>query len=97
MDQQQAAAGFAAMGAEHRLGVLRLLVKAGDKGLPVHEIMAQTGIAASTLAHHLKMLAQAGLIVQRKQGRATVNIAHYATLEALAGYILHECCEAEDG
>ncbi len=92
MDEKQAAAGFSAMGADHRLGVLRHLVKAGEKGLLVHEVATLTGIAASTLAHHLKTLQAAGLITQRREGRSTVNIANYDHLAALAGYILHECC-----
>ncbi len=97
MDEKQAAAGFAAMGADHRLGVLRHLVKAGDTGLLVHEIVALSGIAASTMAHHLKTLREAGLITQQKQGRSTVSIANYAHLEALAAYILAECCVARNG
>ncbi|HIP22110.1 MAG TPA: transcriptional regulator [Rhodobacteraceae bacterium] len=96
MNEKQAAAGFAAMGADHRLGVLRHLVKAGESGLLVHEIVGKSGIAASTMAHHLKTLRDAGVILQKKQGRSTVSIANYARLEALAGYILHECCEAQD-
>ena len=96
MDIEKAAAGFAAMGAEHRLGVLQLLVKAGDAGLQVSDIMARSGIAASTLAHHLKTLQSAGLISQEKRGRSTINRANYQHLEALAGYILNECCAEVD-
>lgn len=92
MDLDKAAAGFAAMGAGHRLTVLRLLVKAGEAGLQVSEIAARTGMAASTLAHHLKALSSAGLITQEAQGRSTINRADYRHLEALAGYILQECC-----
>ncbi len=97
MDIKKAAAGFSAMGAAPRLEVLQLLVKAGEDGLQVGEIMAQSGMAASTLAHHLKALQAAGLITQEKRGRAILNRAAYSHLEALAGYILHECCVAENG
>ncbi len=98
MDIELAALGFAAMGAPHRLGVLQLLVKAGDAGLKVGEVQAKSGIAASTLAHHLKALQEAGLITQQKQGRATICRANYPQLEGLAGYILSECCaEAPNG
>jgi len=92
MELDKAAAGFAAMGAAPRLDVLRYLVKAGDAGLQVGEIAARTGMAASTLAHHLKALQSAELITQETQGRATINRANYQHLEALAGYILNECC-----
>lgn len=91
-DLEAAAQGFAAMGSPARLEVLRLLVRAGPAGLSVGEIGGRSGIAPSTLAHHLRALAEAGVIEQRRQGRVTRNIACFDRLHALAGYILAECC-----
>ncbi len=91
-DVHQAALGFSAMGSEARLDVLRMLVKAGPKGLAVGDIQRRTGIVASTLAHHLKFLAAADLIVQEKQGRSILSRANYGHLEGLAAFILNECC-----
>jgi DNA-binding transcriptional ArsR family regulator len=55
-------------------------------------------MAASTLAHHLRFLASAGLIEQEKNGRSVISRAAYGRLEALAGFILKECCiEADTG
>ena len=45
------------MGSEARLKVLKTLVRAGEAGLTVGEIQNRTGIAPSTLAHHLRFLA----------------------------------------
>ncbi|WP_420406683.1 ArsR/SmtB family transcription factor [Hoeflea sp.] len=92
MDDIEAAQGFAAMGSDSRLTVLQTLVRAGEKGLSVGDIQARTGIPASTLAHHLKFLAAASLIVQRKEGRSIVSTANYQHLSALAGFILKNCC-----
>lgn len=92
MEIAEAAQGFAAIGSEARLQVLQVLVRAGDRGQTVGDIQARTGIAASTLAHHLRFLASAGLIEQEKSGRTVINRAAYRHLEALAGYILKECC-----
>ena len=91
----EAAQGFAAMGSDSRLEVLQTLVRAGNEGLRVGEIQDRTGISASTLAHHLKFLSAAGLIVQRKHGRVIMSTANYAHLEALAAFILEECCIEE--
>ena len=88
----EAAAGFAAMGSEARLKVLRALVRAGEAGLTVGEIQARTGIPPSTLAHHLKSLCGGGLVIQERVGRSTVNRADFANLESLANFILGECC-----
>jgi DNA-binding transcriptional ArsR family regulator len=92
MNTIEAAQGFSAMGSESRLEVLQALVRAGNAGLRVGDIQQRTGIAASTLAHHLKFLSAANLIVQRKQGRVIMNTANFEYLNSLAGFILENCC-----
>lgn len=96
MELEQAAQGFAAVGSEARLQVLLALVKAGRAGMTVGDIQTRTGMPASTLAHHLRFLAAAGLVDQEKQGRSVINRAAYSHLEALAGFLLKECCIEED-
>ena len=92
MDITVATEGFAAMGSESRLAVLQTLIKAGQDGLPVGSIADRTGIPGSTLAHHLKFLAAAGLITQEKEGRVIRCRAAFDHLEALAAFILEQCC-----
>lgn len=92
MDFNRAAESFSAMGSESRLLVLKTLVRAGNDGLTVGDIQSRTGIAPSTLAHHLKFLAAGDVIVQEKQGRSVLNFANYAHLDHLAQFILSECC-----
>ena len=89
---ESVAAGFSAMGSESRLKVLKVLVRAGESGLTVGEIQERTGIAPSTLAHHLKFLAGGGVVVQEKAGRSTINRADFDQLHVLADFILGECC-----
>ncbi|MBO9451807.1 helix-turn-helix transcriptional regulator [Tropicibacter sp. R16_0] len=89
---ESVAAGFSAMGSESRLKVLKILVRAGESGLTVGEIQERTGIAPSTLAHHLKFLAGGGVVVQEKAGRSTINRADFDQLRVLADFILGECC-----
>lgn len=93
---ERAALGFAALGAGARLSVLLALVKAGRKGLTVSDIQDRMGLAPSTLAHHLRSLAQAGLITQEKQGRSVVHRAAFSHLAGLGAYLLQECCAEED-
>lgn len=92
MDIEVAARGFAAMGSEVRLNVLNAVIRAGEEGLSVGDIQARTGIAPSTLAHHLKFLSAAGLLTQVRDGRTTVNRAAFGHLEGLAEFIFRECC-----
>jgi DNA-binding transcriptional ArsR family regulator len=96
MELVTAAQGFSAMGSESRLEVLQTLVRAGDKGLLVGDIQQRTGIPGSTLAHHLKFLTSADLIVQNRQGRTIINRANYQHLQALAAFILEECCTDQE-
>ncbi|MEO9528896.1 metalloregulator ArsR/SmtB family transcription factor [Roseibium sp.] len=97
MDLEIAAQGFSALGSEARLQVVLTLVKAGQGGLTVGDIQSRTDMAASTLAHHLKFLAAAGLVRQEKDGRSVINHAAFGHLENLAGYILKECCADANG
>ena len=92
MDSVTAAQGFSALGSESRIEVFQTLVKAGKNGLLVGDIQQRTGIPASTLAHHLKFLSTAQLILQEKKGRTIVNRANFDHLESLAAFILEECC-----
>lgn len=88
-----AAASFAALGSEQRLSVLRTLVRAGSEGLSIGDLGARTGVTGSTLTHHLKLLAAAGLVKQEKQGRSTICAAvAYGEVQALANFLLTECC-----
>ena len=92
LSNEEAAQGFAACGSEPRLMVLRLLVRAGDEGLTVGQIQQRSGLPASTLAHHLRFLAAGGLVTQERKGRAVVSRAVYPHIEALAAFLLDECC-----
>ena len=88
-----AAASFAALGSEQRLSVLRSLVRAGPEGLSIGDLGERTGVTGSTLTHHLKLLAAAGLVKQERQGRSIICAAvAYAEVEALANFLLTECC-----
>lgn len=92
-DLSLAAAAFAALGSEQRLAVLRVLVRAGPEGLPIGELGARSGVTGSTLTHHMKILAAAGLVRQVRDGRRIICIgAAYDEVRALSDFLLNECC-----
>lgn len=88
-----AASRFAALGSEQRLGVLSTLVRAGPDGLNIGELGKRSGVTGSTLTHHLKILAQAGLIRQQRHGRSIIcaGVA-FDEVAALSAYLLKNCC-----
>ena len=58
---------FMALASEHRLAIMVLLLQQGE--LPVGDISGSVGVVGPTLSHHLRFLARAGLITQRREGR----------------------------
>lgn len=92
-EQKTAATALSALGHEVRLHMYRLLVRAGEDGLNVGDIGAHLGAPASTLAHHLSALVQAGLVIQERQGRVIINRVDFAQMNALVAFLSDECCE----
>lgn len=88
----EAANAFAALGAEVRLNILRLLVRAGPEGLPVGALQDRLGVAASTLSHHIRALCQAGVVVQERHGRVLNCQADFTRILSLANFLMSECC-----
>ncbi len=92
-DLVYAATSFAALGSEQRLSVLRTLVRAGPEGLSIGTLGERTGVTGSTLTHHVKILAQAGLVTQERQGRSIICAAvAYDQVRALSEFLLNACC-----
>ena len=97
LDLALAASTFAALGSEQRLAVLRALVRAGPPGLSIGELGRRTGVTGSTLTHHMKILAQAGLVRQERRGRSIICAAvAYDELRTLSEFLLRECCADTD-
>ena len=88
----QAAKQLEALGNSTRLQVYRLLVRAGDAGLPVGKLQERMGIAASTLSHHLHRLILTGLVTQERQSTTLICRASYPAMDALLGFLADECC-----
>ncbi len=83
---------FAALGAEPRLRIVRLLLETHPDGLPAGEIAEELGIAASTLSHHLDRLKHEGLIGVSREGTYLWYTAHTESLRRLLNFLYAECC-----
>ncbi|MEZ5913782.1 MAG: helix-turn-helix transcriptional regulator [Paracoccaceae bacterium] len=93
LDLVRAASTFAALGSEQRLAVLRTLVRAGPEGLTIGVLGERAGVTGSTLTHHMRILAGAGLVTQARQGRNIICVAAaYDEMRHLADFLLNECC-----
>lgn len=92
LESETAAAAFAALGSEQRLAVLRALVRAGPRGLAIGELGTRCGIAGSTLSFHVRVLVQAGLVGQTRDGRRILCAAELPALERLGAFLTAGCC-----
>lgn len=88
---------LAAMGSEQRLSIVRLLLGAHPYGLVVGEILDQTGIAASTLSHHLERLRHEGLVTVTREGTFLRYRADVDALRELLAFLYAECCTPRTG
>ena len=90
--EQKAADALAALGNRTRLRAFKLLVRAGREGTNVGTLQKHLGIPATTLAHHLATLTQAGLVGQERRGREVICTANYRAVNDLLAYVKAECC-----
>ncbi|NMN06822.1 MULTISPECIES: helix-turn-helix transcriptional regulator [unclassified Novosphingobium] len=81
-----------ALAQEHRLAAYRLLVQAGEKGLPAGVIGEKLGVVSSSMSFHLAALANAGLVTQRRQSRLIIYTANYPAMNGLMAYLTENCC-----
>lgn len=92
MDAPQTVRALSALAHEARLGVFKLLVEAGQEGLPAGVIAETLAIAPSALTFHLKELTHAGLLVQRPDGRRIHYSANFDSMHGLIAYLNDNCC-----
>ncbi len=92
MEIENAADILAKIGNPTRLQVVRLLVRAGEPGLPVGAIQKQLDIPASTLTHHLSHLKSVGLVHQSRQQTSLICTLDFEILQTLIDFLSEECC-----
>ena len=92
MNIKPALAALSALAHESRLMIFRILVQAGETGLPAGKISEMLEIAPSSLSFHLKELAHADLVTATQQGRFVIYAANYSTMNHLLAYLTESCC-----
>lgn len=92
LSEQKAADALAALGNRTRLRIFKLLIRAGQEGTNIGTIQRVLGVPATTLAHHLGTLTQAGLVGQERRGREVICTANFKAVNAMLVYVKAECC-----
>lgn len=96
MKVNEAIGSLGALASEARLAVFRLLVKRGPEGYTPSELIGRVDILAPTLSFHLKELANAELIVSRREGRNLYYSPNFARMNALIAFLTENCCSLAD-
>jgi ArsR family transcriptional regulator, arsenate/arsenite/antimonite-responsive transcriptional repressor len=93
MKKTDAVAALAALAQDNRLDVFRLLVVAGQEGMPAGEIARALKLAPSVLTFHFDRLRMAELVSARRDGRSVIYAANFGTMSALLGFLSENCCQ----
>ncbi len=92
METPSAVTALSALAHPGRLEVFRLLVRAGPDGMAAGEIARATGSLANTLSANLNLLAGAGLVTSRREGRSIIYAAGYDRMRELLAFLMEDCC-----
>jgi ArsR family transcriptional regulator len=95
MEPNDAVAALSALAHPGRLSIFRLLVRAGEPGLPAGKIAEATGSLPNTLSSNLGILTAAGLTGSRREGRSIIYTANYEAMRDLLGFLMEDCCAGE--
>nr|WP_236995644.1 metalloregulator ArsR/SmtB family transcription factor [Halomonas populi] len=83
---------FAALSQETRLEAFRLLIRHEPEGLPAGEIARQLAVPHNTMSAHLSVLARAGWLVSRRQGRSIIYRASLGHMQQMLNFLVRDCC-----
>ena len=91
----KAVEALSALAHEGRLSIFRLLVRAGRGGLAAGEISRKLDMLPNTLSANLTVLANAGLISSRRDGRSIIYSADYERMTGLLSFLMEDCCNGD--
>lgn len=97
MKTKSAVSALAALAQEARLEIFRLLVRKGSAGMAAGDLSSHFGMPPATMSFHLKELANAELIVSRRESRSIIYSANYEHMQNLINFLLESCCVDNGG
>ena len=92
MELASSVTALSALAHDGRLRAFRLLVQAGVLGLPAGEVARRLDVLPNSLSPNLNILAQAGLVKSRRQGRSIIYTAEYDRMRDLLSFLVEDCC-----
>lgn len=93
MEDEAAIEALSALAHPGRLGVFRLLVRAGPAGVAAGAIAKAMNTPANTMSTQLAILARSGLIRARRDSRSIFYAVDFARISGLIGFLMEDCCQ----
>jgi ArsR family transcriptional regulator, arsenate/arsenite/antimonite-responsive transcriptional repressor len=93
MELELAVKRLSALAQSGRLDVFRMLVRSGPDGLAAGDIARAAQVPANTLSAQMSVLANAGLVRSRRDGRSIIYTADYDGMSDLLLYLMEDCCQ----
>ena len=84
---------LSALAHDKRLQIFRRLVRKGPDGMAAGDLARALDIANNTLSANLLILANAGLIGARREGRSIIYSVKFEAMRDLLVYLTQDCCE----
>lgn len=91
-DSDRAIEALSALAQATRLSVFRRLVKAHPDEIAAGEIARGCKVPHNTMSTHLAILARAGLIAARREGRVMHYSADLDGFRAVIAFLMRDCC-----
>lgn len=86
---------FDALSQETRLRAFRLLVQAGEDGLPAGALSEKLEVPHNTMSFHLNHLSNANIVSSRRAGRSIIYSANFPLVRDLIRFMVRDCCGVE--
>ena len=77
------------------MDAFRRLVRCGADGLAAGEIARALGVPHNTMSAHLAILANAGLVTSRREGRSILYAVDFARVRDLLAFLMEDCCRGK--
>jgi DNA-binding transcriptional ArsR family regulator len=78
-----------------RVAIVSILAGRRDHELTTRELAPQVALTEATVSHHLKRLAEAGLVMKRREGARVLYGLNVAAIRAI-GAVLDVCCTGHE-
>lgn len=92
MNHELAIRVFAALAHDHRLALVRQLIRGGSAGVSAGGLATALQLPPATASFHLNYLVNAGVVRRCREGRTQIYCLDMAQLRGVLDYLTAHCC-----